>query len=287
MSKSTRALAGREQGQFPISIGTSLAIESLTNLVPDRPKVSPVPITKIDALLINVRTLYRNMVGSLKAAVKQDIVAADIADYLTQEMQQCVDAVTKISNGKVGVFFYLCTYPDLKREFPHARLINPTTPKQQIAKQLEDDTINLIKSNPTKYGDPKIFDNYVRAGYFQNDRVAMLTHLPLDLIDRHQFKEFYLLESNTGVLKPHRDFSSKFKVKPDNVFLPFSLFTLQVFGDGGKMFAPLETDVVKFVTELAQKNQWTHMTTPDKIKHNLTNSGNNQFVSFLKSLMRT
>lgn len=287
MSKSTRALAGREQGQFAISTGTSLAIESLANLVPDRPKLNPPPIQRLDIVLINVRTLYRNMLGSLKAVVKQDVLADDIADYLNQEMVQCKDALTKISNSKVEAYFYLCKYENLEKEFPHARLILPNTLKQKQAKDLEDETMAKIIASPEKYGGPKIFDYYVTGGNLTSERVAMLTHIPLDLVNRHQFKELFLLESNTGAFKSHRDFGSKFKVKPENAYFPFGQFTLQVFGDGGKLFAPLETDVIKFVTELSQRFKWTYMTTPDKVKYNLTESGNAKFTSFLKTLLRS
>lgn len=287
MSRSIRALSSREQGQFPISMGTSLAIESLANMVPDRPKVKPEPITQIDALLINVRTLYRNMVGAIKAADKPGILPEDVADFLVQEMAQCSAAVEKISRGKVATYFYLCRYPDLKKEFPTARLILPNTQKQMLAKQMEDKVIDSIVENPQKFGTPKIFDYYVNGGGLSNSRVAMLTHLPLDLVDRYQFKELYLLESNTGAFKAPRDFGSKFKVKPEDAYFPFNKFTLQVLGDGGKMFSPLETDVVKCLTEVSRNNKWTHMTTMEKVKFNLDNSSDKTIASFLKSLART
>jgi enamine deaminase RidA (YjgF/YER057c/UK114 family) len=286
MSKSVRALAGREQGQFPISTGTSRAIESLANMIPDQPKIKPAPMEQIDVLLVNVRTIYRNMLGSIKAVVKEDVVAQDIADFITQEMTQIRTAVTKISNGKVDTYFYLCRYPKLKEEFPHAQLILPQTPKQQRAKQLEDQTMDIILANPSKHGAPKILDYFLAGDGLQNDRAACLTHLPLDLVKRYEFKELYLLESNTGAFKSYRDFSSKFKVKPAEAYFPFSLFTLQIFGDGGKMFAPLDPEVVQFVAGLSKRFHWTYMTSAEKIKFSLNESGTNKFKSFLKTLLR-
>ena len=287
MSKSIRALANREQGQFAISKGTSLAIESLANLVPDRPKVRPEPITQVDAVLINVRTLYRNMLSAIKAVAKQDVNTADIPDFIAQEMRQCSDAVEKISKGKVHAFFYLCKYPDLKQEFPKALLIQPNTLKQRQAKEQEDEVIRVMSLNPEKYGKLKVFDYYVEGGGLANERVALLTHLPLDLVDRYQFKEMYLLESNTGAFKSYRDFGSKFKVKPDGVYFPFNAFTLQVLGDGGKMFMPQDSAVTKFISEVSKRSQWTHMTTMEKIKYNLDNSGDAKLGAFLKAIMRS
>lgn len=268
-------------------MGTSLAIESLNNLVPDRPHVKPVPITQIDILLVNVRTVYRNMLGGIKAAQKDLIDPADIPDYIFQEMQQIKAAVGKISHEKVEVYFYLCRYPDVKREFPHAQLVEPTTLKQRQAKEMEDQVISAIALAPQQYGAPKIFDYYVEAGGLVNDRVAMLTHIPLDLVNRSQFKELYLLESNTGAFKRFSEFGSKFKVKPHDAHFPFSAFTLQILGDGNKMFMPQATDIIHKATEIARAGKWTYMTTAEKVKHNLANAGGDKFVSFLKTLFRS
>lgn len=267
-------------------MGSSLAIESLANLVPDRPKVNPPPITQIDAVLINVRTLYRNMVGSIKAQDKELLLPRDIADFLAEEMRQCASAIGKISQSKVETYFYLCKYENLKKEFPDATLIEPTTVKQKMAKDMEDATLALIKANPEKYGNPKLFDYYVTADGLRNDRVAMLTHLPLDLINKHAFREIYLLESNTGAFKSYREFSSKFKVKPNGAYFPFNLFTLQVFGDG-KLFNSMHHEVVEFVIGLSKANRWTYMTTREKIMYNLSNAGESKFSGFLKRLLRT
>lgn len=286
MSKSTQALASREQGQFPISKGTSYAIESLVNMHPDREKIKPEPLSQIDVLLVNIRTLYRNMLGGLKAAVKEQVQALDIPDFLFQEMQQVRAAVDKIGHGRVQVFFYLCTYPDLKKHFPKANLIEPTTLKQKAAKEMEDQVIAAMVASPQLYGYPKIFEYTVEGGKLENERVALLTHLPLDLVNRYQFKEMYLLESNTGAFKRPSEFNSKFKVKPEGTHLPFSTFTLQIFGDGGKMFMPMASEITNSVAEIARKNRWTPLTTAEKIRYNLDNSQGNKFSGFLKALLR-
>lgn len=286
MSISTRTLAGREQGQFPISKGTSLAIESLANLVPDRPHVKPEPVSQIDVLLVNVRTIYRNMLSAIKAAVKDSVLAEDVPDYLFQEMKQIRDAVSKISNGKVDTYFYLCTYPDLKKHFPDAKLVVQTTAKQQRDKAMEDQVMGAIAQSPQNYGDPRIFEYYLETGKLENERVGILTHLPLDLVNRQLFKEIYLLESNTGAFKGARDFSSKFKVKPEGAQFPFTAFTLQLLGDN-KMFMPQMSEVIGHVATVAKQSRWTFMTTPEKIKYNLQNAEHaGKYSSLLRQLMR-
>lgn len=263
-----------------------MAIESLANLIPDRDHIKPVPIGQIDVVLVNIRTIYRNMLGGLKAAAKELVLAEDLPDYIFQEMEQIRAAVTKISNSRVETYFYLCTYPDLKKRFPEAQLIEPTTLKQKAAKDMEDKVMKAMVASPQLYGYPKIFEYLVEGGKLENDRVAILTHLPLDLVNRYQFKEMYLLESNTGAFKKPSEFNSKFKVRPEGTHLPFSLFTLQIFGDGGKMFQPMLSEVTSFVAELAKSNRWTPLTTAEKIKYNLDNAPHNKFSTFLKTLLR-
>lgn len=255
-------------------------------MIPDRDPIRPIPIGEIDVVLVNVRTVYRNLLGGIRAANKDNVAVADIPDFLFQEMQQIRAAVSKMSHDRVETYFYLCLYPDLKAHFPKAILVEPTTQKQRVAKEMEEQVIRVIAASPQLYGYPKAFDYYVDGGKLENERVAMLTHIPLDLVNRYQFKELYLLESNTGAFKRHSEFSSKLKVKPEGTHLPFSAFTLQVFGDGGKLFVPQSVEVTNFVGDLARKFRWTHMTTVEKIKYNLESSGGNKFSGFLKTLLR-
>lgn len=236
--------------------------------------------------MVNIRTIYRNMLGAMKAAAKDLVAAEDLPDYIFQEMQQIKAAVSKISNNKVETYFYLCTYPDLKKRFPKALLIEPNTLKQKAAKAMEDSVMTAMAASPQLYGYPKIFEYLVEGGKLENERVALLTHLPLDLVNRYQFKEMYLLESNTGAFKKPSEFNSKFKVKPEGTHLPFSLFTLQIFGDGGKMFLPMLSEVTGFVADVAKSNRWTPLTTAEKIKYNLDNAPHNKFSGFLKTLLR-
>ncbi|MOA52908.1 hypothetical protein D3C78_1762850 [compost metagenome] len=60
-----------------------------------------------------------------------------------------------------------------------------------------------------------------------------------------------------------------------------------MLGDGGKMFMPQDSAVTKFISEVSKRSQWTHMTTMEKIKYNLDNSGDAKLGAFLKAIMRS
>lgn len=55
----------RTKGQFPISIATSLALEGLFGILEDNKDPNP-PWPDYTDLIINVRTLFRNLLGSIE-----------------------------------------------------------------------------------------------------------------------------------------------------------------------------------------------------------------------------
>ena len=54
----------REQGKYPISIATSLAMEGLFGIHDNIPPQSSLPVTNCDAVAVNARTIVRNILGS-------------------------------------------------------------------------------------------------------------------------------------------------------------------------------------------------------------------------------
>jgi hypothetical protein len=79
MNTSIEILAGREMGQLPVSIGTSLALESVTGILPEHETDDP-DIHKFDSLWVNVRTLFRNIVASIPSDQKVMLSPEDERD---------------------------------------------------------------------------------------------------------------------------------------------------------------------------------------------------------------
>lgn len=259
-------LSGRDLGIFPISMSTSLAIEGLANLTPDREKVLPLPITQIDSLMVNVRTLIRNIESAFKNDEVGKLAPTDMAAVVIEEMDQIVKAMREISPGQMSVGFYICSYDGLPK-LKTANLIVPTTPAQNLRKEKVVAVMRLLEENFRKGGRPvKQYDMYPEPRDYGNDRMAFLTHLPMDLIKHRQFREVFLLESNTGKLKPSSELHTKLHSKrAAGLKLPFNMLTLQVFGDG-KIFKPMNPQIVDQVVDVATKGKWTPFTTADKMR---------------------
>lgn len=255
----------RDLGIFPISMATSLAIEALANLTPDRDPVLPMGITKIDTLLVNVRTLIRNIESAFKNDDVKKLSVDDILETVSLEMANIVTAIKEIAPANVKVDFYVCTYEGLSK-FKTANLVVPTTPGKMIRAAKTNLVIEkLIQKAKVDGRSLRVYDLYPFASDFANDRVAMLTHMPMDLLEHRRFHECLLLESNTGRLKHSSEFHTKLHKRVDGLKLPFNLFTLLVFGDG-KVFKPMNSAIVQEVIDVAIRGKWTSMTTPDKLR---------------------
>ena len=105
MANPAFTLESREKGQLPISIASSLAIESALGIMESdepgyKPPASP-PLLDYDAIWINLRTLFRNLHGSMNrvdadkvhinkfiTSVKKPIVIVFHTDNRQQELHQ-------------------------------------------------------------------------------------------------------------------------------------------------------------------------------------------------------
>lgn len=254
-------LSQREVGRLSISLGTSFAIEALCGL--GEGVVKP-PIYDYKLILVNVRTLIRNCLNALKSKDVERLDAHALASVIVEEWQIIQSAVVKLH--KVQLVPYIPTYEDLERRFPDAIILAPNTPKQQLHYNLEVSTSILLMSAGLIEGLVHVvstFDSF-------KGKTLILTHSPVDLLQRYQFSSLELLESHTGKIKSPSQWGSKLQGK-DNHRLPLNTFTLQVFGDGYK-FRPQPLVARRAVHATAQLHQWTPTTTLSKIRTNITNA---------------
>ena len=103
----------------------------------------------------------------------------------------------------------------------------------------------------------------------QHPEAFIVTHLPVDLLSRYNFKKLELVESHTGAIKAFPHWHSKLTGGKELVNIPFNAFSLQVFGDNGNLFTPLLPSLRKEVLRLAQEDRWVAITTDDKIRMSL------------------
>lgn len=273
MSSSLRTLSSRAVGQYPLSVPTSLAIEGLADIHPELKPRRPATVTMADHLWVNVRTLYRNMMGSIENYKRGSVNPEDVTDMIRVEMRILSETVRSISAGKMDVTFYICSLTKLGTEFPYAFLMKDETEFQKYDAHHEINSLRPfyraelpegVATPGAEYHDVKVFHVYPRTQ--AGGRTMMLTNYPTDLLHRHDFAELYLLESRTGKVKDHTEFHTKLKTLPKGVQVPFNLFTLQVFGDTARIFSPFPKKARDLLLEVAEKQRWTVMTTKDRIR---------------------
>lgn len=110
----TNPLSDRNIGSFPVSIGTSNALEALftpEHSIHKDKTISPLPPgVKPSCLLVNVRTLARNMISSVGSPIARTLNSSDL--YYT--LQSEIDVIKNLCAFKQwSVIFYWPLYDNL------------------------------------------------------------------------------------------------------------------------------------------------------------------------------
>jgi hypothetical protein len=255
---------------FPISIGTSQALESLFPPIRplyDKDRIPPesVNVSMYDSVYINLNTLFRNFVSAVDKTAFETASVEDITATLEEEIDT-IKTIFQMNNAACAVVFYHSTYKDLYDDAKSdgsktLRLRLPTTAMQlyyekvraAVIKHMEEHTDSILKLNgalkPREY-----------------DRSLVLTHVPYDLIDFRLFAHVDLLESNTGIVKPRARWNTKYAKfgEADLSMLPFNKKLLYCFGDRAQIH-PSNAKLRQAILDIAVKRKWHPMTTMEKI----------------------
>lgn len=262
-----RGVTEREIGGLPLSIGTSFAIESACGILQDRDEEGnpiptppkPAPIKNVKELWVNTRTLFRNLFGAIPKETKEVVLPKYLVMALQEEMQVIDATIQKIAGDAVKVVYYMCTYEGLPKKFPKAQIKEPTTDKQKVYWALEQNTCRLLTNS---HPEIRRFNVDIEGNH---PDAFILSHCVVDLLSRHSFRSLQLLESHTGKIKPHTQWSSKLSNGKELTNIPFNRMTLQVFGDGPVFFSPMPIKVRKAILDIATQYKWTAVTTKDKM----------------------
>lgn len=271
MDQIIQAIADREVGGLPISIGTSFAIESACGILQDRDeqgnpiptKPKPAPLNNVKELWINIRTLFRNLYGAIPKEVKELTLPKHLVMALHEEIQIINATVAKITGGSVEVVYYLCTYEGLPKKFPKSQIKEPKTDKQISQWGLEQNTVRvMLGSHP----EIRRFNVDIEGNH---PNAFILSHCAVDLLSRHNFRSLQLLESHTGKIKPHTQWNTKLSNGKELSNIPFNRLTLQVFGDGPVFFSPMPIKIRKALLEIADQYKWTSVTSKEKMLYGI------------------
>lgn len=258
--RSREVISTRAVGQFPISIASSLAFESAIGILPEAPAPEP-EIKKRDLIMVNVRTMIRNLLGSMQKEDKPWLENYTLAEALVSEMRTMETLAVEHSNGRCNVEFYNCTYSDVQLKFSRGLIKVPTTPLQVAYMGIEKDIIKYLQED-FKTAPP--IEEYTRDFKDHQGDALIITHFPIDLLQRYRFNSLSLLESHTGAIKPPLLWNTKLHDGREFEILPFDRMTLQMFGDG-VIFAPMPIKIRQRLYSIAVKQQWTPASTKDWI----------------------
>lgn len=264
MTRRYSPLTERELGSYaPISIATALALESAFGVSEDHPeyKAKP-PIKQHRAIWFNIRTLLRNMLGAVNREQKNLVKDDDLIDAMTAEIQVVIGAIESISSGLCKPYFYIQSYSNLEKKYPYCLIRNPKTELQKAVMSQEEyvlealinlDIVDIKRSDTKLEGCP--------------ENTLIVTHMPIDLLSRYNFSTLVLLESHTGKIKPHTQWSSKLTggAKLDLTRMPFNHVTLQLFGDGIH-FQTFPIKEKRQFVDMANKYLWNSTTTLNRMK---------------------
>jgi hypothetical protein len=143
MNQILQGVHDREKGAYPVSLGTSLALEALAGNYPDRP-VNPPPIRDVKEVWFNLRTLLRNLQGALETEVRDRVTHGVLIPSLIEEMSSIESIIISMSSGNARAVFYVCDYSTIRQKFPKAALRVPTTPKQIMQDSIEKSAIRSL-----------------------------------------------------------------------------------------------------------------------------------------------
>jgi hypothetical protein len=258
-------IAERAVGQYPISIATSLAIESANGIHPEIP-VSSAPILEYEELWVNVRTLFRNFMGSLEKVTAGVVHPEEIADSLDDEMEQISQIIAESSGGRCRVIYYVSNYGRLEQRYSFAVVRRDNTPKQMEYTAIQTKTIAMmLEANKTRPHPILVFERKLIPANQPTPKVLLLTHYAFDLLSAKAFRSLTLLESHTGRLKDRALWYTKYSNGRDLVMLPFREDLLQIFGDS-ETFRPMDPKLRKEIIDIATRFHWTSVTTTDKVR---------------------
>lgn len=251
----------RELGDLPLSVGTSLAFQSLMGTHPDNPRL-PRQARQIEGIWINLRTLVRNVLDALTREQLDSLTSmTQPARWVVEELAQLGEVMAQLPTTPKWTV-YVTRLDDLKWQYPAASFKTPNTRLQHLRQDRERIILDLVKEYEAQLPVPVMWIK--RQPPVTQQRAALLTHHPHELLWRGQFQELMLLESYTGRLKLPKEWPSKLHTLKKDIGMPFNAITLQIFGDGS-LFHQAPRAIRDDVIRVAQLRRWSPVTTEMKL----------------------
>lgn len=281
---------GRAIGQYPISIATSLAIESAFGIHPEI-KVDKPPINDHDELWVNLRTLFRNLVGAIDKDALATVKSVELKTAMLGELQMIEQLVVEQTQGRVRVVYYISDYADIEKHYPYATVRRDNTPRQKeytdLLKRVVTEMLKELPPNYVRTFSLKLVaraDQPMELNRMKASKVLILTHHPYDLLSYKNFGALTLLESHTGAVKDRSQWYTKYYQGKELSMIPFREDLIQIFGDN-ETFRTHDPKIRRDIIEIAKKYKWSSVTTYDKLKYGIDTMKNPFALAILHKIM--
>lgn len=285
----TGILASRTVSAFPLSVGTSLALESIfesssPSIDPERVIPQKVNILEYTEFWLNLSTLVRNIIGSLSREDSARVFPGELAEVLDGEVEMIQFLTSQQSFNRTTPIFYVSNYQDMQSSYPHATIRMDRTDNQKQYRSLHNQTIEKFLQKNQGSTTIRVFKRDLTTE--NKPKALIMTHMAYDLVSHKAFSHLDLIESHTGILKSKALWYTKYQDGKNLPMMPFDVGLLQVFGDK-ETFAIKDIKLKKAIIELAIECQWTAVTTRSKILFDLDRLKNPFHAQLVKEMIRS
>lgn len=276
-------VANRERGELTLSIATDFALQSAFGIHPEI-KVSSAPILKFDELWVNLRTLFRNLMGSMDSAGKKGVLPPTIASAIALEMEMITSLVRDHTSNRVKVIYYLSDYDGIEKKYRLVGVVRKdSTPKQLEYTAIANETYKILLTQ-YKHLDIQTYSLKISPKEGGTPKVMILTNYAYDLLSSKSFGHMALLESHTGAIKERAQWYTKYYNGKELNMIPFREDFIQVFGDS-ETFRPADAKLREELLAVAKKYKWTSVTTLDMIRYSIDKIQNPYAKDLLRSIL--
>lgn len=250
--------AQRTFGKYAISIGTSVALESLFGELDSQRHVSA-PFKNYQCVVINIRTLIRNYLSSYKAIDLINLTKPQIANGVIKEAILISNIIADRTRGSLKLSVY-----NIKHDMIHYKLRKIIIKKKHTAKQQY--ALDMETSVAEKFFlEYKLLSDYFNLEFTSSEikhggrRNIFITHYPVDLLFTNLNPD--LLESHTGRIKKPYEFNTKLRRAASNA--PFNKYTLQIYGDSSGYILPYSAAMYNELNDILKNNSYISPVTHD------------------------
>lgn len=258
----------RAKGYYPLSVGTSLALEALFGLKVEDGKLltrsDVAPYKGRRSLWVNTNTLYRNYTNAFEKDTYLSVSPSKLLEAFAEEIDM-FENIVREEAPELELKLYHATYEGLQRRFPAAKLRQPTTAKQVEDYNLQNGLIQAYLKSP-KGQNVIRFKGPLPQPTERN--VIVMTNNATDLWEIPRGSDSLLLESFTGALKPPSQWNTKLYKGSESNWLPFNPGVQAIMGDS-EVFHPQPIRIKRVFLQMTLDNHWTSLTTVDKIRANI------------------